>query len=93
MAERMISKLMEEVKQKWNIHEVQVVHRVGLLKIGEPAVAIAVSAAHREEAFQGCRFLIERIKTDVPIWKKQIYADGDGEWVSCHAHPVQEMAR
>ena len=52
--------------------------------IGEVAVAIAVTAAHRDEAILACRFMIENIKTRVPVWKKQILEDGTGEWVRCH---------
>ena len=75
--------LTMEAKGRWPIDEIHLLHRVGELQIGETAVAIAVSAAHRDEAFLACRFLIEGIKHRVPIWKKQILEDGSGEWVSC----------
>ena len=84
MAEKMIGRLIEEAYEKWDIGEARVLHRVGPLDIGEAAVAIAVSAVHREEALQAVRFLIERIKSEVPIWKKQILEDGRSEWVVCH---------
>ena len=84
MAEKMFGRLIVEACGRWDIKEIRVLHRIGTLEIGEVAVAIAVSSAHREEAFQGCRFLIEGIKQKVPIWKKQIFEDGTDEWAVCH---------
>ena len=84
MAEKKISGLIDQAKQNWPLADIRVCHRVGELQIGEAAVAIAVSSAHRDEAFRACRFLIEGIKREVPIWKKQILEDGSGEWVACH---------
>ena len=86
MADKMMAKLVAEAKERWDIQEVRVLHRVGTLEIGEVAVAIAVASAHRQEAFEACRFLMERIKKEVPIWKKEFYEDGGNEWVSCHLH-------
>ena len=83
MAERMINALIEEAKARWGVERVQVSHRVGHLEIGEVAVVISVSSAHRTEAFEACRFMIEAIKEKVPIWKKEIFEDGMSEWVSC----------
>ena len=91
MAEKMIGKLIAEAYGRWDIKEIRVLHRIGTLEIGEIAVAIAVSSAHREEAFQGCRFLIESVKQEVPIWKKQIFEDGSQEWVACHHEAAREV--
>ncbi len=85
MANKVIDHLISEAKRRWPVDDVAVLHRVGELEVGETAVAIAVSAAHRDEAFEACRFMIESIKHEAPIWKKQIYEDGSGEWVFCHA--------
>ena len=87
MAEKMIGQVIEEAKREYGVDEILVRHRVGSLEIGEAAVAIMVSAVHRAEAFAACRFVIEQIKTKVPIWKKQIFEEGDGEWVSCGERP------
>jgi molybdopterin synthase catalytic subunit len=57
------------------------VHRTGLLRVGEVAVVVAASAAHRGEAFDGARRLIDDLKATVPVWKRQVFADGDEEWV------------
>lgn len=60
---------------------VAAVHRVGHLNIGDIALSAAVSAAHRKEAFEACELLVERIKSTVPIWKRQYFTDGQSEWV------------
>ncbi len=83
MAEKTLGKIVEEAKREWDVDEILVRHRVGSLEIGEAAVAIAVSAAHRAEAFSACRFVLEEIKTKVPIWKKEIFEAGESEWISC----------
>ena len=89
MAEKMIQVLIEETEKKWGVEKVQVAHRIGHLEIGEVAVAITVSSAHRAEAFEACRFMIEKIKQQVPIWKKEVFEDGMSEWVSCaHAAAI-----
>ncbi len=90
MAEKMIGVIVEEAEARWDAEKARVLHRIGPLQTGEAAVAISVSATHRAEAFEACRFLIEEIKKRVPIWKKEIFEDGTSEWVSC-LHPV-EMA-
>ena len=69
MAERLISRLIEEANRRWPVHQVYARHRLGRVAVGEVAVLIGVRAAHREEAFTACRFLIDAIKRDVPIWK------------------------
>ena len=91
MAAKMISQLIIQARQKWAVDEIRILHRVGYLKIGETAVAIAVSSAHRDEAFECCRFLIEHIKKEVPIWKKQSFVDGTSEWVLCN-HSMEAVA-
>lgn len=62
---------------------VAAVHHTGTLEIGAPALVVAASAAHREAAFRACRMAVDRIKAQVPIWKRQIFADGTDEWVGC----------
>lgn len=63
------------------VQAVAVEHRVGHLVVGDLAVVVAVAAAHRQEAFSGCRRLIDELKAEVPIWKEQTFADGVAEWV------------
>ena len=83
MAERMIGNLIAEAKKCWPIQEIRVLHRTGDLAIGDVAVVVAVSSKHRDEAISACRFMIEGIKSKVPIWKKQFFLDGTHEWVLC----------
>ncbi len=83
MAEKELGNVVREARDRWAVEEIRVIHRVGLLKIGDIAVAIAVSSAHRDEAFLACRYIIEEIKHRVPIWKKQIFEDGTVEWTTC----------
>ncbi len=70
MAMKQMEIVLEEAKQKWPLKKVAVVHRVGWVPVGEAAVVIAVSSAHRKEAFQACEFIIDHIKEIVPIWKE-----------------------
>jgi molybdopterin synthase catalytic subunit len=76
-----LAELGEAVLDRWSLERVAVVHRYGELAVGDASVAIAVSAAHRAEAFEACRELIERLKQDVPIWKKEHLTSGDSAWV------------
>lgn len=83
MADREIGRIVDEVKKEYGVSDIEVLHRVGWLEVGEVAIAILVSAVHRSEAFSACKAVIDRIKEEVPIWKKEVYADGTSEWTSC----------
>ncbi|HVP62736.1 MAG TPA: molybdenum cofactor biosynthesis protein MoaE [Myxococcaceae bacterium] len=80
MAERSMAAIGREIEARWPGSRAAIVHRVGTLVPGDAAVVIAVSAPHRAAAFEGCRQAIERLKADVPIWKKERFEDGE-EWV------------
>jgi molybdopterin synthase catalytic subunit len=80
MAEAECTRIVSEAEGRWPVR-VALEHRIGTLEIGDAAVAIATAAAHRDEAFAACRFVIEEVKRRVPIWKKEFYADGTIEWV------------
>ena len=89
------NKIIEEARAKFPIQHADCVHREGLLEIGECAVWVGVTSAHRDEAFAACRFIIDEVKTRLPIWKKEFYVNGDSGWVNCercaaHAHPYPE---
>ena len=77
MALRMMSEIESEIRKRWNIQKISVVHRIGVVPVMEASVAIAVSAAHRKEAFEACRYAIDELKKRVPIWKKEIFEDGE----------------
>ena len=81
MAEMELAHVAASVSQEWPGALVRISHRVGRLEVGEPSVAILVTAPHRETAFAACRLAIEWLKETVPIWKKEIRPDGSGEWV------------
>jgi molybdopterin synthase catalytic subunit len=80
MAEQQMSQIAAEVEARWEDATVAMVHRIGRLEIGECSVVVAVACPHRGEAFEACRYAIDTLKSTVPIWKKEIYADGE-EWV------------
>jgi molybdopterin synthase catalytic subunit len=81
MAERKLAELEAEARGRWPILDVALVHRVGHLDLGEISVVIAVSCPHRDQAFEACRWLIDTLKEVIPIWKKEVWADGTEEWV------------
>lgn len=80
MAEGGIQIIINDARQKWNI-KCKVVHRIGELEVGEVSVVVAVSAFHRHDAFNACQYIIERIKLEVPIWKKERLSGGNERWV------------
>jgi molybdopterin converting factor subunit 1 len=87
MALSEMRKLASEALERWKIVRIAIAHRVGVVEIGETSVAIAVSAAHRGEAFEACRFAIDRLKEVVPIWKKEHFEGGE-VWIGCQtSHP------
>jgi molybdopterin converting factor subunit 1 len=88
MALSEMRKLASEAIARWKIVRIAIAHRVGVVEIGETSVAIAVSAAHRGEAFEACRFAIDRLKEVVPIWKKEHFEGGE-VWIGCQtSHPL-----
>jgi len=87
MAEKKLGEIESEVRQRWKVGNVAMVHRLGRLAVGDVSVAVAVSTAHRAEAFDACRFAIESLKELVPIWKKENSPDGASEWVHQSAKP------
>ena len=77
MAEKELKLLGQEAAEKWDICRMAILHRMGLVQIGEASVMIAVSSGHRQNAFSACRFAIEEIKKRVPIWKKEVFEGGE----------------
>ena len=80
MAQETMAKIETEAIKRWNLKKFAAMHRIGNLKIGEVSVAIAVSSEHRAEAFEAGRYAIDRIKSEVPIWKKEITGDKGDIW-------------
>jgi molybdopterin synthase catalytic subunit len=91
-AEKMLERIGDEIRERWGIERVAIVHRYGLLRVGDASVVIAVASPHRDEAFAACRHAIERIKEIVPIWKKEHYSDG-AVWVGSEVEYQREIGR
>jgi molybdopterin synthase catalytic subunit len=83
MAVKEMRKLANQACERWPVEKIAIHHRNGTLQIGDIAVIIAVSTPHRQAAFEACKFVIDTLKQTVPIWKKEIFDDGE-VWVSAH---------
>jgi molybdopterin synthase catalytic subunit len=81
MAEKKLAEIERETRARWPVGEMVLIHRMGHLEVGAISVAVAVSCPHRAQAFEACRFAIDRLKELVPIWKKENWADGSTQWV------------
>jgi len=88
MAEPMLEQIAEEIKSRWPVENVAIVHRVGRQEIGEASVVIAVASGHRQGAFEAGRYAINRIKEIVPIWKKE-YFEGGEVWIEGPEKPPE----
>ena len=86
MAEAKLAELEAEARQRWPVIHLSIIHRLGHLELGDISVALAVSTPHRHQAFEAGKYLIDRLKEVVPIWKKENWSDGTTEWV----HPGTE---
>jgi molybdopterin synthase catalytic subunit len=82
-AEAVLREIAAEFTARDEVHAVAVSHRIGQLKIGDVALACAISTSHRAAAFTLCAQLVDEVKTRLPIWKHQLFADGSSEWVDC----------
>ncbi|MGA0559647.1 molybdenum cofactor biosynthesis protein MoaE [Larkinella sp. VNQ87] len=83
MALSKMQEIAEEACQRWAVRKYAIIHRKGNLAIGDIAVLIAVATPHRADAFDACRYIIDTLKQEVPIWKKEIFEDGQ-VWVDAH---------
>ncbi len=80
MAEKVMRELAEEAKQRFGLQDVAILHRTGRLEIGEASLLVAVSCGHRSESFEAGHWLVDEIKKKVPVWKKEVWEDGE-EWI------------
>lgn len=83
MAKKELERIIKEAREKWPIHEVLVAHRMGRLAVQETSLLLLVMAPHRREAFEAGQYIIDVLKKRVPIWKKEWYEDGKGDWIAC----------
>jgi molybdopterin synthase catalytic subunit len=82
LAEQRLGRIAEDIRERWPVRKVAILHRTGELRVGEVSVIVACSAPHRQEAFEACRFGIEQLKREAPIWKKEGLASGEAYWVA-----------
>ena len=90
------AKIIEEARQRFGISNATCIHREGLLELTDIAVIVCVSSPHRGEAFDACRYIIDEVKSRLPIWKKEHYVSGVSSWVNCqhcaasgHSHGIE----
>ncbi len=80
LAEKTIARIIEDAKQRWELQHASCVHRIGKVGICETAVVVVTSSAHRKQAYDANRYIIDRVKQEAPIWKHEFFADGTSEW-------------
>jgi molybdopterin synthase catalytic subunit len=93
MAIEEIERILGEAQGRWPDARITLQHRLGVIPAGEASIAIAAAAPHRAEAFDACRYVIEEVKKRLPIWKKEMHADGTATWVDPSGKPVAEGLR
>jgi len=91
MAVKVMRQIADEIKARWGLDGVAIVHRVGRLEIGEASICIAVAAPHRAQAFEACRYAIDRVKEILPVWKKEVWEGGE-YWVGWEGSGRQSAA-
>jgi molybdopterin synthase catalytic subunit len=84
MTEKALTDIAEQARERWQIDDLAIVHRVGRLAVGDNIVAVVVISAHRRDAFEACEFLMDYLKTRAPFWKKEITTDGEA-WVEARS--------
>ncbi len=89
MAEKMLAEIGQEIEERWPETRTAIAHRIGELHLSDIAVVIAVSSPHRKAAYEANAYAIERIKQIVPIWKKEIWEDGE-EWIGAQTHKQEQ---
>jgi molybdopterin synthase catalytic subunit len=82
MALSQMRELARRARERWPVVRLALLHRVGRVALGQPSVVVAVACPHRGEAFEACRWLIDTLKAEVPIWKKEVWAGGSGTWAA-----------
>ena len=94
MANKMIKEILEEAKKLFNLNQAACVHRLGNVQISGCAVVVVTGTGHRKEAYDANRYIIDRVKNEVPIWKHEFYADGTSEWgqnCDCHTNSCDHI--
>ncbi|OGQ05841.1 MAG: hypothetical protein A2W61_06640 [Deltaproteobacteria bacterium RIFCSPLOWO2_01_44_7] len=81
MAKKELEKIVQEARQKWPIHQINITHHVGALPVGSVSLIVIATAPHRKEAFDAVQYVVDELKKRVPIWKKETYESGQEEWL------------
>ncbi|MCS7284650.1 MAG: molybdenum cofactor biosynthesis protein MoaE [Hydrogenobacter thermophilus] len=81
MALKVMEQIREEAIKLFSVKEIFVHHRLGVVKVGEPSFLVCVFGGHRDETFRACRYVVDEVKKRAPIWKKEVFSDGRGQWV------------
>lgn len=92
MTQKALEKLCDITTQRYHLLGVTIIHRYGTLKLGEPIVFVAAASEHRKEAMEAIIFMMDRLKTDVPLWKKEIFADGSSRWIDQKQSDVERSS-
>ncbi len=92
MVEGELGRIVAEVRERWSGARVAVRHRLGRIPAGDASIAIVTAAPHRAQAFEACRYVIEEVKRRVPVWKKELRADGSAVWVDPSGRPTTKPA-
>lgn len=90
LADQMIQDIILDSQKKWQLEYANCIHRLGRLDVGEIAVIVSTGSMHRDEAYKANRYIIDRVKHEVPIWKKEYYIDGSSEWSKGCVHESHE---
>jgi len=88
MAEAELQRIVADARERWPGARIALRHRLGRVAVGEPSIAIVAAAPHRAQAFEACRYVIEEVKHRLPVWKKELRADGTEGWVDPSGHPT-----
>jgi len=92
LANKMIAQILSDAKEKWALHDALCQHRVGTVKIGEAAVVVITQSSHRKEAYAANEYIINRVKAEAPIWKKEYFSSGKVCWSDNNNKEVKEIA-
>ncbi len=92
MTEKVLGKIAAVAESRWLLHGVTIIHRVGKLHLGEQIVLVCTASDHRHAALEACSYVIDRLKTDAPFWKKELGEDGSGEWVEERQMDIETAA-
>ncbi len=93
MTEQVLVRYCQQASQRWPLGAVVLIHRVGELRLGEPIVGVAVSSAHRQDAFEAVQFLMDFLKHDAPFWKRELLENGASAWVEQKTSDQQQLGR